>query len=70
MGLKYKLQDGISELIEKYKMIVPQESSHYRNSFPLSYGDPATTTYVRHIKSIFIYRNKTSKTRFLHLDIY
>ena len=37
---KYKLQDGISELIEKeHKMIVPQESSHYRNSFPLSYGD-------------------------------
>jgi len=36
---KYKLQDGISELIEAYKMIVPQESSHYRNSFPLSYGD-------------------------------
>ena len=36
---KYKLQNGISELIEAYKMIVPQESSHYRNSFPLSYGD-------------------------------
>ena len=36
---KVDLQDGISELIEAYKMIVPQESSHYRNSFPLSYGD-------------------------------
>jgi nucleoside-diphosphate-sugar epimerase len=35
---KYSLDCGIEELIEAYKMIVPQESSHYRNSFPLSYG--------------------------------
>jgi len=25
-------------LIQAYKMIVPQESSRYRNAFPLSYG--------------------------------
>jgi nucleoside-diphosphate-sugar epimerase len=35
---KYSLDDGIKELIEAYKMIVPQESSHYRNAFPVSYG--------------------------------
>jgi len=35
---KYSLDCGIEELIEAYKMIVPQESSHYRNAFPLSYG--------------------------------
>ena len=35
---KYTLDDGISELIQAYKMIVPQESSRYRNAFPLSYG--------------------------------
>ena len=34
----YSLDFGINELIEAYKMIVPQESSHYRNAFPLSYG--------------------------------
>ena len=34
----YSLDDGIQELIKAYKMIVPQESSHYRNAFPLSYG--------------------------------
>jgi len=32
------LDDGITELIQAYKMIVPQESSRYRNAFPLSYG--------------------------------
>src|SRR6056300_47263 len=31
---KYTLDDGISELIQAYKMIVPQESSRYRNAFP------------------------------------
>ena len=35
---KYTLDDGITELIQAYKMIVPQESSRYRNAFPLSYG--------------------------------
>ena len=35
---KYSLDDGIKELIGAYQMIVPQESSHYRNAFPLSYG--------------------------------
>jgi nucleoside-diphosphate-sugar epimerase len=35
---KYSLDDGIKELIKAYKMIVPQESSHYRNAFPMSYG--------------------------------
>ena len=35
---KYTIDDGITELIQAYKMIVPQESSRYRNAFPLSYG--------------------------------
>ena len=35
---EYSVDDGIKELIGAYKMIVPQESSHYRNAFPLSYG--------------------------------
>ena len=35
---QYSLDDGIAELIQAYKMIVPQESSRYRNAFPLSYG--------------------------------
>ena len=35
---KYSLDDGIEELIKAYQMIVPHESSHYRNAFPLSYG--------------------------------
>ena len=35
---QYTLDDGITELIQAYKMIVPQESSRYRNAFPLSYG--------------------------------
>jgi len=34
----YGLDYGIKELIQAYQMIVPQESSHYRNAFPLSYG--------------------------------
>jgi nucleoside-diphosphate-sugar epimerase len=34
----YSLDYGIRELIQAYKMIVPQESSRYRNAFPLSYG--------------------------------
>tara|TARA_Y100000004_G_scaffold173162_1_gene210737 strand:- start:470 stop:1432 length:963 start_codon:yes stop_codon:yes gene_type:complete len=34
----YSLDYGIKELIQAYKMIVPQESSRYRNAFPLSYG--------------------------------
>jgi len=35
---KYSLDDGIKELIQAYKIIVPNESSRYRNAFPLSYG--------------------------------
>jgi len=35
---KYSLDYGIKELIKAYQMIVPQESSHYRNAFPMSYG--------------------------------
>ena len=35
---QYSLDYGIKELIQAYQMIVPQESSHYRNAFPLSYG--------------------------------
>ena len=35
---QYSIDDGIKELIQAYKMIVPQESSRYRNAFPLSYG--------------------------------
>ena len=35
---QYSLDCGIKELIQAYQMIVPQESSHYRNAFPLSYG--------------------------------
>ena len=35
---EFTLDDGIKELIQAYQMIVPQESSHYRNAFPLSYG--------------------------------
>ena len=35
---QYSIDDGITELIQAYKMIVPQESSRYRNAFPLSYG--------------------------------
>jgi len=34
----FSLDDGIEELIRAYQMIVPHESSHYRNAFPLSYG--------------------------------
>ena len=34
----FSLDDGIQELIKAYQMIVPHESSHYRNAFPLSYG--------------------------------
>jgi nucleoside-diphosphate-sugar epimerase len=34
----YSLDYGVRELIQAYKMIVPQESSRYRNAFPLSYG--------------------------------
>jgi nucleoside-diphosphate-sugar epimerase len=35
---QYSLDDGIKELIKSYQLIVPQESSRYRNAFPLSYG--------------------------------
>jgi len=35
---EYSLDDGIRELIKAYKIIVPHESSHYRNAFPMSYG--------------------------------
>ena len=35
---QYSLDDGIKELIGAYQMIAPQESSHYRNALPMSYG--------------------------------
>jgi nucleoside-diphosphate-sugar epimerase len=34
---QYSLDAGIAELIQSYKMIVPQQSSQYRNTTPLSY---------------------------------
>ena len=34
----YDLDYGIKELIQAYQMIVPHESSRYRNAFPLGYG--------------------------------
>jgi nucleoside-diphosphate-sugar epimerase len=35
---KYTLDDGIKELIQSYKMIVPTQSQ-YRNTTPLSYEE-------------------------------
>ena len=35
---KYSLDDGIKELIQGYKIIINNDSSHFRNAFPLGYG--------------------------------
>ena len=35
---KYSLDDGIKELIKGYKVIINNDSSHFRNSFPLGYS--------------------------------
>ena len=35
---KYSLDDGIKELIKGYKIIINNDSSHFRNSFPLGYS--------------------------------
>ena len=32
------LKDGIRELIKGYKIIINNDSSHFRNSFPLGYS--------------------------------
>jgi len=35
---KYSLDDGIKELIKGYKIIINNDSSHFRNAYPLGYG--------------------------------
>tara|TARA_B100000287_G_scaffold105555_1_gene97844 strand:+ start:1007 stop:1972 length:966 start_codon:yes stop_codon:yes gene_type:complete len=35
---QYSLDDGIQELVNGYKIIVNNDSSHFRNAFPLGYG--------------------------------
>ena len=35
---KYSLDDGSKELIKGYKIIINNDSSHFRNSFPLGYS--------------------------------
>ncbi len=35
---KYSLDDGIEELIKGYKIIINNDSSHFRNAYPLGYG--------------------------------
>ena len=35
---RYSLDDGIQELINGYKIIINNDSSHFRNAFPLGYG--------------------------------
>ena len=35
---KYKLEDGIEELIKTYTILISDLSSKYRNDFPLGYG--------------------------------
>jgi nucleoside-diphosphate-sugar epimerase len=35
---KYSLEDGIQELINGYKIIINNDSSHFRNGFPIKYG--------------------------------
>ena len=37
---KYSLEDGIEELIKGYKIIINNEVSHFRNGFPIAYGQP------------------------------
>ena len=35
---KYTLHDGIKELIMAYQIIINNDTSHFRNGFPLTYG--------------------------------
>ena len=35
---KYSLDDGIEELIRGYKIIINNDSSHFRNAYPLGYS--------------------------------
>jgi len=35
---QYSLDDGIQELVNGYKIIINNDSSHFRNSFPLGYS--------------------------------
>ena len=35
---KYSLDDGIRELVNGYKIIINNDSSHFRNAFPLGYS--------------------------------
>ena len=35
---KYSLDDGIKELIMAYQIIINNDTSHFRNGFPLTYG--------------------------------
>jgi len=35
---QYSLDDGIQELVNGYKIIINNDSSHFRNAFPLGYG--------------------------------
>ena len=35
---KYSLDDGIKELIGGYQVIINKDSSHFRNAFPIKYG--------------------------------
>jgi len=36
---QYSIDDGIQQLIDTYKMIVPRMSSEFRNGFPLGYAN-------------------------------
>ncbi len=36
---QYSIDDGIVELINTYRMIVPRMSSEFRNGFPLGYAN-------------------------------
>ena len=35
---KYSLDDGIQELISGYQIIINKDISHFRNGFPIKYG--------------------------------
>ena len=37
---KYTLHDGIKELIMAYQIIINNDTSHFRNGFPIAYGQP------------------------------
>tara|TARA_Y100000592_G_scaffold76183_1_gene119162 strand:- start:1034 stop:2023 length:990 start_codon:yes stop_codon:yes gene_type:complete len=36
----YTLDDGIKELIKGYKIVINNDVSHFRNGFPIGYGQP------------------------------